>query len=243
MRVAVFSDVHGNADALLAVLADIKVQAPDITINLGDCLSGPLEAERTAEILMAADVTATVRGNHDRYLGNPALMDDWDRSALPQLSAHTLDWLASLPAQVVLDEVFACHATPQDDESYWIDAHTPDGMARRAVLDRITERASGIKQSLMLCGHTHVARAVRLADGRMIVNPGSVGCPGYTDTPMTGRHVCAGTPFAAYAVMDYAKGAWTVSHRHLPYDRQRAIAMSQAAGYADWVSALSTGWI
>jgi putative phosphoesterase len=243
MRVAVFSDVHGNADALAAVLADIRNHAPDITINLGDCLSGPLEAERTAEMLIAAGVTATVRGNHDRYLCNPALMDDWDRCALPQLSKVTLQWLAELPAQVALDEVFACHATPQDDESYWIEAHTADGIARRAALDKITVQAEGIAQSLMLCGHTHVARAVRLVDGRLIVNPGSVGCPGYSDSGVAGRHVSAGTPFAQYAVLDRVQGDWAVMQRIVPYDTTRAVAMARAAGHADWVSALSTGWI
>jgi putative phosphoesterase len=243
MRLAVFSDVHGNADALAAVLTDIKAHAPDITLNLGDCLSGPLEAERTAEMLFAADVTATVRGNHDRYLGDPALMDEWDRLALPQLSQATKAWLASLPAQVVMEDVFACHAAPNSDETYWIEAHTADGVARRASLETILAKAEGIGQSLMLCGHTHVARALRLPDGRLVLNPGSVGCPGYTDSGVAGRHVFAGTPFAAYAVLDRVKGEWAVTQRFVPYDTSRAVEMARAAGLTDWVAALSTGWI
>lgn len=43
MKVAVLSDVHGNADALAAVLVDIRQQSPDAIINLGDCFSGPLD--------------------------------------------------------------------------------------------------------------------------------------------------------------------------------------------------------
>lgn len=243
MRVAVFSDVHGNADALTAVLADIRSHAPDITINLGDCLSGPLQAERTAELLQAAKVTATIQGNHDRYLNAPALMDEWDRCALPQLSKPTLDWLASLPAQVVIDDIFACHASPHSDESYWIDAYTPDGTARRADLTTITAKAQGISQTLMLCGHTHVARSVCLPDGRLILNPGSVGCPGYTDSGAAGRHVFAASPFARYALLDRTHGAWAITQRTLPYDTRNAVALAHAAGYPDWVAALSTGWI
>jgi predicted phosphodiesterase len=41
MRVAVIADIHGNLDALEAVIADIRQQAPDLVLNLGDCISGP----------------------------------------------------------------------------------------------------------------------------------------------------------------------------------------------------------
>jgi putative phosphoesterase len=241
MRLAVLADIHGNADALAAVLDDLRAAAPDAIVNLGDCFSGPLDAARTADLLAAAPITATVRGNHDRWLLSPPEMDAWDQQAFPHLAAETLAWLATLPATAVLGDAFLCHATPQDDLSYWIEAHTADGTTRRATLDKIMARAADIPQSLMLCGHTHVARAVHLADGRLIVNPGSVGCPGYTDKP--GRHLCAGTPHAAYALLDQQGPNWAVAHRLVPYDTGPAIKAAYAAGYEDWVKALSTGWI
>ncbi len=52
MRLAVISDIHGNRLALEAVLADIREQSPDQTVNLGDHVSGPLEPAQTADILM-----------------------------------------------------------------------------------------------------------------------------------------------------------------------------------------------
>ena len=67
MRIAVFADVHGNLLALEAVLADIASRSPDATVNLGDCLSGPLQAAATADLLMSRDFL-TIRGNHDRQL-------------------------------------------------------------------------------------------------------------------------------------------------------------------------------
>lgn len=243
-RLAVLADIHGNADALAAVLVDILDQSPDAVVNLGDCFSGPLDAARTAHMLAGANFTATVRGNHDRWLADPVAMDDWDRRALPSLSADTLAWLAALPATAIVDDAFLCHATPQDDLSYWLDAYTPDGSPRRASLDKITARAKDVPQSLMLCGHTHVARTVRLADGRLVVNPGSVGCPGYTDhSAPTPRHVCAGTPFAAYAIVDRQGPGWAVTNRLVPYDTTAAVARARAAGFADWEQALATGWI
>lgn len=67
---------------------------------------------------------------------------------------------------------------------------------RFAAIADIERAAVGIPQSLILCGHTHIARAVRLGGGRMIVNPGSVGSPGYRDI-VPFRHVMeAGTPDA-----------------------------------------------
>ena len=243
-RLAVLADIHGNADALSAVFVDILDQSPDALVNLGDCFSGPLDAARTAHLLAGTSFAATVRGNHDRWLSDPNAMDAWDQRALTQLSPETLGWLATLPATAVVDDAFLCHATPQNDLSYWLEAYTPDGAARRAPLDKITARARDIPQTLLLCGHTHVARAVRLADGRLVVNPGSVGCPGFTDhSAPSPRHVCAGTPFAAYAILDRQGAQWTVSHRLVSYDTTNAVARARAAGFSDWMQALDTGWI
>lgn len=244
MRVAVLSDIHGNADALEAVLADMKRRAPDAIVNLGDCFSGPLDILRTHDLLSGAGITATVRGNHDRALLDPSAMDGWDRMAAPTMTPDMRDWLATLPATAVLDELFLCHATPQDDTSYWIDAYTDDGAARRADLAVIEGKAAGLAQSVMLCGHTHVARMLHLPDGRLIVNPGSVGSPGYVDdVPRTNRRVSAGSPAASYATLDRIGGTWTASLHLVPYDTGPAIALARAEGAADWVQALATGWL
>jgi putative phosphoesterase len=244
MRVAVLSDIHGNADALQAVLADVKRRSPDAIVNLGDCFSGPLDIVRTHEMLASAGIAATVRGNHDRALLNPAAMDGWDRMSAPKVTAVMRDWLGTLPATAVLDDIFLCHATPQDDTSYWIDAYTDDGIARRADLATVEAKAAGIAQSVMLCGHTHVARMLHLPDGRLIVNPGSVGSPGYVDdAPRNARRVSAGTPAASYATLDRVGGSWNASLHLVPYDTAPSIALARSHGAADWEQALATGWL
>src|SRR5207245_4414265 len=63
MKIAAISDIHGNLPALEAVLADIALQAVDVTVNLGDILSGPLWIAETADRLMAWGT---------RMRGNPA---------------------------------------------------------------------------------------------------------------------------------------------------------------------------
>jgi putative phosphoesterase len=244
MRIAVLSDIHGNADALAAVLEDVKDRAPDAIVNLGDCFSGPLDVVRTHDLLSDAGITATVRGNHDRVLIDGVGMDGWDRMAYPKVTDAMRGWLSTLPVTAVLDDVFLCHATPASDTAYWIDAYTDDGNARRAPLDQITALAEGITQRVMLCGHTHVARSVHLGDGRLLVNPGALGSPGFIDdAPRDNRRVSSGTPFALYAVLDRRNAVWTASQHMVPYDTGPAISMARAAGCADWEQALSTGWL
>ena len=67
MRLAVISDIHANLAALEAVLDDIASKSPDATINLGDCVSGPLWPKETMELLEGRGIPS-VRGNHDRFL-------------------------------------------------------------------------------------------------------------------------------------------------------------------------------
>ena len=68
---------------------------------------------------------------------------------------------------------------------------------------RSRRERTGITQSLILCAHTHLARAVRLRDGRLMVNPGSVGWPGYRDTHPFPHVIEAGTPDARYAIWNW----------------------------------------
>src|ERR1700710_498138 len=175
MRFAAIADVHGNHLALEAAIADIRRQGITDIVNLGDMASGPLEARRSMDMLMELDAVH-VLGNHDRYLIDrpPEKMGSWDRPAHAQLDPVHLDWLRAVPTtRIYRDQVFLCHATPSRDEIYWLEDVLPDGTVRMAPLDSIEPHATGITQQLILCGHSHLARAVQLRDGRLIVNPGS----------------------------------------------------------------------
>ena len=245
MRFAAIADVHGNYLALEAVIADIRAQGIGEIVNLGDMASGPLDARRTMDALMALDAVH-VLGNHDRYLIDraPEKMSSWDRPAHAQLDHVHLDWLRKVPpTRVYRDLVFLCHATPTRDEIYWLETVDPDGTVRMASLDTIEKAAEGIMQPLILCGHTHVARNVRLRDGRLIVNPGSVGLPGYRDTHPFPHVIEAGTPDARYAILELAAGHWRVTFRHVPYDHDAMAVLARQNGQPELASALATGWI
>ena len=245
MRFAAIADIHGNHLALEAVLSDIRAQGISDIVDLGDMVSGPLDARPTIDMLMQLDAVHLL-GNHDRYLIDRPheKMDSWERLTYTQLEPQHLAWLGTLPANAVYrDAVFLCHATPQDDETYWLDTVLPGGEVCMSTLQSIEARAAGVTQSLILCAHTHTARAVRLRDGRLIVNPGSIGSPGYRAGKPHPHVVEAGSPDARYAILERVDGGWDVTFRHIPYDHAAMAALARRNGQAELASALATGWI
>jgi predicted phosphodiesterase len=243
MRFAAIADVHGNRFALEAVLTDIAANGINEVVNLGDHVSGPLDAARTADILMERGFPS-VLGDQDRRLVELRKDGTSPRSDFGQLERKHFDWMARmLPTLVYRDEVFLCHATPQDDADFWLDYVSTDGSVRKSTIEAIESKARGIEASLILCGHTHIPRVVRLRDGRMIVNPGSVGLPGFDGQTPTPYKVELGTPDACYAIIGRTSGGWSTTIRYVPYDSAAAAEMARAKGMAVRASALATGWI
>ncbi len=242
MGFAAIADVHGNALALEAVLADIDRQGIADVVNLGDHVSGPLAAAATADILMARDFI-TIRGDQDRRL--VALAGSGRRSRridFGQLTERHISWLAGQPASLVYrDDVFACHGTPICDSDYWLEEVTETGRLQARRTAAIVRLAEGISASLFLCAHSHLPRIVDLPDGRMVVNPGSVGCPAYrTDKPRP-HTVETGTPEACYAIIDGEPENWQAEIRHVAYDAGAMAAVARDNGSSDWARAIATG--
>ncbi|MGL4310551.1 MAG: metallophosphoesterase family protein [Paracoccaceae bacterium] len=242
-RIAVIADVHGNADALRAVLADIATRDVGLIVNLGDHLSGPLAASETANILMMTPAMVCIRGNHDRaLLETPcAAMGASDAHADAQIDDTVRRWLATQPVTAWLRaNVFLCHATAFRDDDYLMLEAAP-GRARRRDDSGVAERLAGIEAALILCGHTHVPEVRALPDGRLVVNPGSVGCPAYADdTPV--RHVVeTGSPAARYAVLEREAGGWHCDLLQVDYDPSDMAELARAANRTDWAHALMTG--
>ncbi|MEM1285636.1 MAG: metallophosphoesterase family protein [Pseudomonadota bacterium] len=246
MRFAAIADVHGNAWALEAVIADMDAAGITEVVHLGDLFSGPLDAARTAELLDGRG-WPTVLGNHDRYLieQSPGDMGPSDRVAYDQLNPSTLDWLKTLPPSLTLwGEVYACHATPRADDRYWMERVEPDGSIRQSSLaeleSEIDEEAA--EALLILCAHTHIPRIARLSSGAVLVNPGSVGCPAYDDVHPVPHVMQTGTPNASYAIVTKAEEGWDVSFRSVPYDFVAAAQAARAHGREGWAVGLETGW-
>jgi predicted phosphodiesterase len=164
MRVAALYDVHGNAPALEAVLADLG--DVDAVVFGGDLVWGAWPRE-TLELARGLGERARfIMGNTDRS----ALTDGEDASALwvqERLSDDERAFVLSWPATRSLDGALYCHATPRNDT----ELVTPDSPE-----ERWAEVLDGVAEELVVCGHIHLQYDVRRA-GRRVVNPGSVGNP------------------------------------------------------------------
>ena len=245
MRLAVISDIHGNSAALDAVLDDIARLGADRVVNLGDALSGPLDPVGTADRLIPAGFT-TISGNHDRWLIDHPFDKQplWEAWTTPLLTEAHYDWIRSLPASAVVEDVLLSHGTPASDTEDWLHVRSEMGVMRQAWLSEVAPKAEGHDHPVILSGHTHFPRIARLPDGRLLVNPGAVGVPSYlddrTDPPFVAE---TGAPDARYAILDRVDGAWRASLHAVPYDPTDMIARAEANGAESWAQALATGWM
>ena len=230
MKLAILSDVHGNGDALRAVLADLDERSgADRILALGDIvLLGPDPGEVVA-LLMARDAVG-VYGNMDRFL----LDTDWrafeprseedeaDRDlclwALQRLDERAQVWIRALPFQKELEvggqRLLLVHGSPRSDRDV-IKADTP--------AEAVREMMAGVQADLILYGHTHEPLD-RTMDGVRLINPGAVGYP----------HSEKET--ARYALLTW-EGDWRVEFRLVQYDVEKTIARLLAAQrpYRLWV--------
>jgi predicted phosphodiesterase len=244
MRIAAVSDIHGNLGALNAVLADISGRGVDVTVNLGDILSGPLQPIETADRLIALELP-TISGNHERQVLSMRLddMGASDRYAADTLGDRQRQWLTTLPKTLRLSaEIFLCHATPTSDVECYLE-DICDGELVATSLKCIEQRTVGCDAALIFCGHTHIPRVVHLTTGQIIVNPGSVGIQAYDGHHPVAHRVEVGSPHARYAIAEHSASGWIVQLIAVPYDWESAARLAQLRGRPDWVHALRTGFM
>jgi predicted phosphodiesterase len=237
---AVIADVHGNRWALEAVLQDIDRRGIQQIVNLGDHLTGPLDPAGTADLLIERDMLS-ICGNDDRALFSPLEeLSSSQRYTREQLTPAHLQWLRTLPATaVVADELFVCHGD-LFDAPYLLEQIEASGVCLRSTR-AIEASVADIAQPVILCGHSHVPRTVSLSQGKLIVNPGSVGLPAYTmETPVPSA-MEAGSPHARYALLHRMQNAWQVEHVQVPYFSEQAATVARGNQRSDWAEWLTTG--
>ncbi|RDG39434.1 metallophosphoesterase family protein [Streptomyces corynorhini] len=218
-RVAVLSDIHGVLPALEAVLAEPDVAAADRILITGDIVAGPQPVEVLDRLAALGERAVLIGGNADRELVElragriPHVPDAIGPWAAGRLRDDQVELLAGLPRSrylriAGLGQVLFCHATPRDDEEIvLVDSR----------LARWAEVFAGLGDDIrtVVCGHTHMP-FVRLAHGRQVVNPGSVGMP-------------YGRPGAHWALLGPG-----VELRVTDFDIDAAIAeLTETSGYPD----------
>lgn len=242
MKIAVIADIHGNAPALEAVLADIARDHVDQIIDLGDAFNGPIDPAGVAELLQAQPMIH-IRGNGERMVlaedvAERSLSGDFART---RLSPAQLQWIHSWPALYRTADFLACHGSPTSDLEYLLEELTPDAVRLRTCVD-IQARLGDVDASLVLCAHSHVPRLVQVNRATWVMNPGSVGLPAYAlDAPIP-HTMEVGSPSARYAIAEQVGTHWRVAHIAVPYDWEQAAAMAERAGFPAWANTLRSGY-
>lgn len=241
IRIAAISDIHGNAPALRAVLADASRRGYDLLAQLGDAFSGPLWPNQTADLLRSIDAVH-VRGNHDTALIDPTLEPpgDADRFALAELSSEVLDWVGSWPTALPIGgEALLFHGSPKSANYYLFD-EAPHGDARLRPVADIERDLADVTARVCIGGHSHLPRLVEFSDGRLAVNDGSVGLPAFFDAqgPVGRRHE-NGSHHARYAMVEIGRDTVSVSFVAVEYDWHAARDKAAREGFSDWAQWLS----
>lgn len=229
-RIAALSDIHGNAVALEAVLADVAKAKPDAVLIAGDLvLNGP-EPALVIDVLRNLDDRAlVVAGNTDVAVADfdfaaafpwmtdgvpDAIIDaaEWAHDALGQ---ERIDWLRRLPSERrwrAVDDtlILACHASPGSQTA---------GFDQDLDPSVTIERVARTDARVIVCGHTHLPE-VRDLGWKVIVNDGSAG------------YVFDGDPTASWALIDVKDGDVRAEIKRTSFDTLAVADAISARGLA-----------
>jgi predicted phosphodiesterase len=223
MRIALLSDIHGNAVALDAVLRDAETAGAEEYWVLGDLVGIGPDPEGVLTRLGALANVRYTRGNTDRYVVTgeappPSLAAAQAEAALVTLYAAVkesfawtrgylaavdrLDWLAELPLDIEFRcgdglRALAVHAAPGTDDG--------EGIHPGQSNPEIQALLSGVSAELILVGHTHEPM-IRRVGKQIVANLGSVSNPRAPDLR------------ASYVLLDSSSAGTSISHRRVAYD-------------------------
>jgi predicted phosphodiesterase len=231
MRLAVISDIHGNWDALTAVLTDIDLNRPDAVFCLGDCIGYGAEPERVIRTLRQRGIPST-RGNHEQAVLEPDRLKWFNLLAqkslvktTEMLSGETLRIIGEFPDFLTSHGCRFVHGFPPESVTTY-HFEVPSG-ERRRIIKSMTEK-------ICFIGHTHDLTLITY-DGRTLTNT-SLG-PGRIDLlPNQRAVVCVGSvgqprdgdENAKYIIWD--ADAATLDVRYIRYDIGAAAEKIMAAG-------------
>ncbi|NOY78623.1 MAG: metallophosphoesterase family protein [Calditrichaeota bacterium] len=233
MRYGFIADVHGNLEALTAVLDDLRDRNIDEIICLGDSVGyGP--DPNACVALIRENTRYALLGNHDSAaIGKTTLQYfnlyarqaiEWTREIL---DADSYSYLSSLPLKIIIDDMTLVHSTPKHPEEWNYLFDTRDAI----------ENFNYFRTRLCFIGHSHRPVAF-FHEGerywisydptllirpkmRGIINVGSVGQPR------------DGDPRACYGIYDEEDGEF--QYIRVPYDVEKTQAKMRKAGLPDYL--------
>jgi predicted phosphodiesterase len=231
VRIALISDMHGNAVAFRAALADLEGREPDLIVSLGDVAQGGPQPRECAELLQELGCPC-VYGNSDHFLveldfGNEEVTEQqlatahWSRE---QLGEEGLAFLRSFEPTVSAGPLLCCHATPSSNEDVIL-PQTPHEEVEAVLAD--------VAAPAVATGHVHL-QWLRRVGRKLWFSVGSVGLVWEHREPL---EEVPFHPVSEYAFVDSESLA--VEFRRIPFDVEELIADARAQDFPDverWAS-------
>lgn len=229
MKIAIISDIHGNIQALNAVLADINAEKCDKIVCLGDlAMAGPqpsLCVDRFIDMVKSGGITS-IQGNTDQYISNYSeelfniikekapIMANALKCDVAELSPEQIDFLKNLPATLseTIDgvKILFVHGSPRRND---------ENIMPNMPLEEVEAMLNNVEADIVFCGHTHIPCGYQTNSNKTFVNVGSVGRP---FTP---------EPNSCYAILSTDNGEFNVEHKFVKYDNASAAKILADRGF------------
>jgi predicted phosphodiesterase len=232
MRVALLADMHGNAVALRAALADLEDAEPDLIVSLGDVAQGGPQPRECVDLLRELGCPC-VFGNSDHFLLGLDLGQEAEtlgeerktrileigRWSQEQLGEDGRDFLRGFEPTVELDldgvRVVCCHATPASNEDVVLPTTPPEEIP--------------LVGDVVAAGHVHLQWSRRVL-GSLWLCAGSVGLVYEHREPLDEMPF---QPWSEYAVLTGENGRVAVELRRIPFDLDELLAAARATDFPD----------
>lgn len=227
-KVAIISDIHGNIEALNAVLKHIEEQSCSEILCCGDLVGYGPRPNEVIQVIQALNIP-TIMGNYDEAVGFllPACGCHIDNKRAKALSNNSLRWsiahtteknraiLRDLPEEIEVTveskSIYMTHATKDSITEYVYEGDD----------ERLNEIAKSVDQDIYIYGHTHLP-FIREINGKIIINAGSVGRPKDGDNR------------AAYVIITVEDLKISCSIQKVEYDIEKVIKEIEADELDDY---------
>jgi predicted phosphodiesterase len=231
MRIALVADMHGNAVAFRAALADLEAREPDLIVSLGDVAQGGPQPRECVELLQELGCPC-VYGNSDHFLvdldlGHEEVTEQqlttahWSRE---QLGADGLAFLQAFEPTVRAGALLCCHATPTSNE---------DVILPKTPHEELERTLEGVDARAVATGHVHLQWLRRVAS-KLWLSVGSIGLVWEHREPLDEVPF---HPVSEYALVD--GDTLAVEFRRVPFDLAELLAAARAADfpyYEEWAA-------
>lgn len=216
MKIAIISDIHGNMQALDAVMEDIKAEKCEKILCLGDLVMAGPEPKKTLDKIMEMKELELIQGNTDEMVAYSDISAPKVKAVFPimgnaleddakQLDENEITFLKNLPKQKELNiegiKILMVHGSPRKND---------ENIYPNLKIEEVEEMIKDTDADVILCGHTHIPCGYQTNNNKTVVNVGSVGRP-FTDNPQS-----------CYAIAQINNGEIEFLHKFVDYDKQKA---------------------